>query len=401
MSKYFEKNFDNLNVYLSITDKKNEIDIKDVEIEMAEMGEDKGKENRDQIEENQSLVDYSSYSLNIHTQEKVIDQTYKVNDDEGLMSQDEDLNALQRYFTLRRIESLFGVSKKDRDRFLVQYKEKSGSNKGESFSYKMNYFEKILADKNTDYLYRVEKAVYDGYKYTCYDKLHFNVFQVLAKICCSCCFKISDKKKTYDIPIDIFNEANANDQQFQSHIKDKYEGESKLTKNFLIYDTAKKRLGLDFDLVSVLKTVEDFDRFKKIFFDDVQRGLYDSISQPIIKVKPGESLERVKLSEEESDQKNLNDFRHNLMAILEKGKLTKVDKKLLEHVGLDLEDIKKLAQDAQNFSDIKENYEINNNEEFGSKTHEKNDDGDTEEPNVVIDPNNHEFINEINKKFTN
>jgi hypothetical protein len=37
MSKYFEKNFDNLNVYLEVSRRKSQVDVKDVEIEMVEI----------------------------------------------------------------------------------------------------------------------------------------------------------------------------------------------------------------------------------------------------------------------------------------------------------------------------------------------------------------------------
>jgi hypothetical protein len=183
-------------------------------------------------------------------------------------------------------------------------------------------------------------------------------------------------------------------------LSSQFEDSSVLTKNFLLFDTAEEKMGLDFDLVSVLKSVENFENFKKVYLDDSQRSLYDSVSNPIIKVNTLDGSVTKAMSEEEKDQNNLNEFRHNLMMIIERGKLSKIEKKMLENVGLRIEDIKKLSEDAENCG--KKNKIQEKKPKLTSTSQEvtgKQAEAETEEMVEAIDPNAHEFINEINRRF--
>ena len=165
------------------------------------------------INENDSLIEEDDKKV---TQEAFVDEMFKVTDDEGLFTNSsEEINAVQRYFTLRRIESIFNVSKAERDTFLLESEKENAEKK----SYE-KFYEKFFANKAKGYLFKVEKAVYDAFIYTCNDKMYFNPWEVMLKICCCCLFR---KKKSEKKPTSV-RQVNRDKQ------------ESNLSINFRIFD---------------------------------------------------------------------------------------------------------------------------------------------------------------------
>ena len=116
---------------------------------------------------------------------------------------------------------------------------------------------------------------------------------------------------------------------------------------YAVYRGATKKLGVDFDLVNILKTIEGFDYFTKVFFEKNQRALFYSVSKPTIKEDENDKEgNQVKESDnkEVQEYQDIQDMYKNLLRMIfnSKGKLEDYQIRLLELMGRTPEEIQML-----------------------------------------------------------
>lgn len=406
--KYFYK-FDKLRSHVIITIPK--------EVEMEEKKSEEKVEEKVEDEENlgsqkeKSLpaasnkkIDSEGDNLILIKANTLFDENLdrNLNDDEGIaktFSNSDELNALKRHFTMKRIESLFSLSKTDRDNFLQNIREKNDNN--------VDFFDLLLAEKKKTSLFYIEKIVYNIFLYSSNDKMYFNVCEMFLKLFCCCCIK---RRKAKETKVKIKPGLK------QLTQVDKGKNLTNLGKKIKIFKTAEMRLGLDFDLVSVLKTVDNFEKFTKVYFDHTQAEVFDSVNKPTIKVLSLDEQEEMDedldengnvKTEIESDLEMLTEIRQLLIEIMKEGKVTNVEKNIFINMGIELEEIKQFAEvmkeaKALNAAEKNNLPQGENLKQEIQHTIEKKEDGETEEAgndNWIIEENNPDLIKEINNVF--
>lgn len=267
-------------------------------------------------DKNNMVADKNHNSERILSTENLINSNVNSNDDEGLIDiTSKDINALHRFFTLYRIESIYDLTKKERDNFLIKNDN----------SCNINYYKELFAERKKNIMYNLYLAIYEIFKYISNDKMYFNSFDVLTYIICRCC----TKKKKKDKSNNVIQEDSYQEMKFK------------------VYDSAIQKIGIDFDLISILKLVDDFDKFKVVYFDTPQREVFNSVAKPTIKVlSENENYEEEAVSEVEEDQKNLNEFKKALLIMIDKGEMSITDKKILKTMGLQMDFISELSKEV-------------------------------------------------------
>jgi len=153
-----------------------------------------------------------------------------------------------------------------------------------------------------------------------------------------------------------------------------------LDKKFELLDATDDKLSFDFDIVNILKAIDNFEDFKVIYFDGPQYQLFNSLANKVVgdQIKPNlddeekekekgmnrqktEALENVSkkyedfkrkmteaknnemnlVSEEERDQRVIQVIMDNLIHMSRKKYFTVSEKKLFQIMGIIVGDIRK------------------------------------------------------------
>ena len=108
------------------------------------------------------------------------------------------------------------------------------------------------------------KILYDLTKYETNDKMLFSNYEIFQNICCYLC--LNKKYLQFKNLKKIKNE-----HMYGKSIKDEFTndfGKSiHVLKKHKIFEITRKKLSIDLDIINVLKTARDFDKFKNIYFD--------------------------------------------------------------------------------------------------------------------------------------
>jgi hypothetical protein len=257
--------------------------------------------------------------------EDIKDFEEDLDDDEGLIDSNDDLkkNILKRFFTLKRIENMFNLSIEERDEMLQTFK----INDANFNDAKFNFYQNIFKNKKKTKVYYANKIFYDSLKYMGYNNMNFSLVEMLKVIFCSC-----------------FHKNKSNKNSTKDNLDDKY----------LVYNASLQKLGIDFDLVSVLKSEKDLKNFIKIYFDENQEKIFSSINKNTVLVTDEEfenSLKKSRSSTEyDSEIKNIQnsmkEYNSFLLSIIKRGSVTNLEKKLFNIMGLSSDNIKDFCKIA-------------------------------------------------------
>ena len=147
-------------------------------------------------------------------------------------------------------------SEKDEDNIFI-----NNENNNENDENKTNNMIKVKPKKNqslTEIEYLKYAIVYDVFKYEIYNGMVFNHFELFSIIFCYCCLT------------------------------------TKLRKKLRIFKKASKRLERDTDFLSIIKSFQEFDSFKKTFFEADQFNLFNSLVNCPITIKEINEIENKK-----------------------------------------------------------------------------------------------------------
>ena len=261
-------------------------------------------------------------------------------------------NSLEKFFTLKRIENLF--RKKRNELSTNNIKDLKND---ENIEYDIDY-------SNIDQKkYIIYKFIYDCAKYKSQPDFKFSIIDIIFFYLCFCC---RSKKRKILEDVD-FNKKEVRRGKNNIYIKNfnlktLKEEEIKINKVELkegVYQSSLKRLGIDFDLINILKTEEGFENFEKMILEKHERIIFNLESKPIIKLSENEEK-----NEEEYDYDNenkeledlyiLNNILNELMN--NKKELKNYQISLLHSIGKSLKDIQ-LFQNVKNGIDISKEIE--------------------------------------------
>jgi hypothetical protein len=153
----------------------------------------------------------------------------------------------------------------------------NNSNFKKTAAEKKNETAKIEKNRNIED-YQKRKAIASYF----HDKINFEYFQILQN------FEINEKYLKYKILFDALKLSNDKMQlsrnDFAKYLVDctSYEIEYnrdidkfKQKKKLLLFHVAKQKLKIDFDIVNILKTIDQFNDFKEIIMNEDQSKLFD------------------------------------------------------------------------------------------------------------------------------
>jgi hypothetical protein len=182
-------------------------------------------------------------------------------------SNDDKSNALNKYFDKEIVTKIYYYNKKIKE-------------DGYSFSYEelddKNTPQQISKDESVSFIDNLKYSiVYEVFKNETYSGMYFNLFEIIIFTFCSCL------------------------------------ATQKLKKKYNIFKSACDRLAQDTDFLSIVRSVQQFESFKNIFFDVDQLNLFNSIVNPPVTIKEIKEIE-LKRSEIKSKikekKKELRDF---------------------------------------------------------------------------------------------
>jgi hypothetical protein len=293
-------------------------------------------------------------------------------DNEGITKN--SFNPLEKFFTLKRLENLFG---KSRDQLLVKADDNNLKN-NERIEYNIDYTN--INQKQ----YVIYKLIYDCAKYKSQPDFKFSLFELI----CFYCFNSCKKKKRKIIEDIDLNDKEIRSSKNQIHVKNfdlktLKEEDVTIKKSDLkscVYKSALKKLGLDFDLINILKTEEGFENFEKMIFEKYERVIFNLESKPIIKLSDIEKKENGENEEEEDDIDDkekkelkelfiLNNVLNDMMN--DKNELKKYQIRLLHSIGRSYKDIQ-LFQSVKNGKDITKEIEDLRKNKDKDKTNNSN-----------------------------
>ena len=278
-------------------------------------------------------------------------------DNEGISKH--SFNPLENFFTLKRIENLFRKQRNE----LSTNNIKNLKN-DENIEYDIDY-------SNIDQKkYIIYKLIYDCAKFKSQPDFKFSLIELIFFYVFDCC---KSKKRKIIEEIDLngkeVRRGRNNIYIKNFNLKTLKEEDIKINKVDIkegIYQGALKRLGIDFDLINILKTEEGFENFEKMILEKHERIIFNLESKPIIKLSENEE----NIEEEYDDDKEkkelkdlyvLNNVLHELMN--NKKELKNYQIRLLHSIGRSLKDIQ-LFQNVKNGKDIsKEIDEIRKNKD--------------------------------------
>ena len=168
-------------------------------------------------------------------------------------------NPLHKFFNKDVILKIYNYkhnSEKDEDNIFI-----NNENNNENDENKTNNMIKVKPKKNqslTEIEYLKYAIVYDVFKYEIYNGMVFNHFELFSIIFCYCCLT------------------------------------TKLRKKLRIFKKASKRLERDTDFLSIIKSFQEFDSFKKTFFEADQFNLFNSLVNCPITIKEINEIENKK-----------------------------------------------------------------------------------------------------------
>ena len=246
------------------------------------------KNNKNNLENNED--DLSISNINDNNEKNQIEINDNLEDDDGL--NEYDANPLEKFFTLRRIVDMYGY-----DINLLNNLPVNNINNQE-----VN--EPVFDPQNINQTkYIIYKFIYDTAKYKSQPDFKFNFIEMcryfLFNFFCNKKKKQIDKKinegrkKHYrKINVDTSNEkvkkdlntSNFSHSNTLNNNDDILENLDNLERKFIVYDGAKRKLGMDFDLINILKTIEGFYYFKKVFLEKHQQVLFDAVTKQVIDI---------------------------------------------------------------------------------------------------------------------
>ena len=264
-------------------------------------------------------------------------------DDEGITRK--DFNPVELFFTLKRIENLFGLTPEDRINALTAADPSMSLN-----------FQKVDETKYVCY-----KFIYDSTVYKSQPDFTFNIgemFSYFFFVLCCCKRKkevfnllnypTHSKEVSGDIKKKPSSRSVLTSGLEKTEEKDKREELSVKEKKYAVFHGAARKLGVDFDLVNILKTIEGFDYFTKVFLEKHQRVLFYSVSKPTIKDDSDDDEDknngRDPNDKEAQEFEDIQEMYKNLLCMIynSKGKLEEYQVRLLELMGRTPEDIQML-----------------------------------------------------------
>lgn len=338
-----------------------------------------------------------------------------LNDNEGLTSP--EWNALEKFFTLRRLEDLFNLTYqgrlkaiKDSTPFQSQSPKQQKRNNGTDEELACQYTENLQFDKIKQADYICYQFLYESCIYKIQPRLKFNVLELfhyfIFEVCCC--------KKKREIENQMITASNI--KKNASLVGDKkslvsvstsktLEKKNKINitnteKKFAVYNGAVKKLGIDFDLINILKTIEGFDYFTQVFFEESQQVLFNSVAKPTIKIDAEEGQES-KWGEQEFEDVVI--MYHNLAGMINEaqGKLEPYQVRLLELMGRTSEEIETIqelvaGEDIQNKINHNQQDNVSSKNEINKKKNGEKK-GDVNENKDNDDNNNKEVPKEEEK----
>ena len=287
--------------------------------------------------------------LSFQTKKEIINKYLNENELEDNEGIDVSMfNPSERFFTLKRIENLYGIS--EHQRRVISINDDL-----------TNMFNKQNADPIKYVCY---KFIYESTIYKSQPKFTFNIYEMFGYFCFKlCCCK--RKKKVFNLQTTNENKINkhqnnnnnqtslsqtklSNTNITQKHILNKQSNEesninnkkqnevSSLEQKYAVYYGANKKLGVDFDIINILKTIEGFDYFIKIYFEKHQRNLFYLAGKPLIQ-------ETDDIDEDEENNDIICMYKNLLTMIVKaSGELKSYQVRLMKLMGRSDNDIKML-----------------------------------------------------------
>lgn len=251
---------------------------------------------------------------------------------------------LTMFFNLRRIKDIYGIDQ--------------GGKIGEV---------KTIENKLK---YSIAKIIYTAARYKSQPDFTFNCCQMFAYFfynCCCCSAKkklykfknhkkkeknkdlmnrlntsaqpLADKNQTVGASLDNtkIEEEKKKEPKEEKHKSDQF---SETEKRFAIFYGATIKLGIDFDIIRILKKMTEFDSFIKVLLGKHQRKLFKVISKPVIRVDDyNEEIKTEVLDKDEQEYKDLLKFNKSLYRLTKKGEIKDYHIRMLGLSGVPAEEI--------------------------------------------------------------
>ena len=238
-----------------------------------------------------NMNDLSINNINDINENIQIELNDNLEDDDGL--NEYNASSLEKFFTLRRIVDMYGYD----------INALNNINRNDDNDQEVN--EPFFDPQNINQgKYIIYKFIYDSAKYKSQPDFKFNFIEMcryfLYNLFCNKKKKLIDKKlnegrkrRYRKINMDSTNEkvkkdlntSNfSNPNTLQNNNDDILENLDNLEKKYIVYDGAKRKLGMDFDLINILKTIEGFYYFKKVFLEKHQQILFDAVTKKVIDI---------------------------------------------------------------------------------------------------------------------
>ena len=284
-------------------------------------------------------------------------------DNEGITSS--SFNPCERFFTLKRIENLYGITTTQR----------SKPNNNNDLSQILN------KEKANQIKYICYKFIYDSSIYKSQPDFSFNICEMFGYfffVMCCCkrkkqIFKLEspeNQKETKEVGKHnkLASEVKTSDENMISNSTDSIQldnkeikainQESLMEKKYAVYYGANKKLGVDFDLINILKSREGFDYYTRVYFEKYQRNLFYSASKPTIKENDIGDDDEADEEKEEQEYKDMIQVYKNLlkMMISFEGNLDNYQKKLLFLMGRSNDDINMFENVIKNIENEESNH---------------------------------------------
>lgn len=304
-----------------------------------------------------------------------------LNDDEGIMKS--GFTPIEKFFTMKRIEDLYHITNRSSinetniDNVISQ--NSSNINKKKYTIYKIMYDStkhKSLPDFSSSFFEMIYYFIF--ILCCCKRKKKLFNFSSVPETEKDEKEKIQESTKEGHTSSSELNEKKKNDSEALHEEDEKGNNEapkdnfSLSEKKFAVYEGASKKLGIDFDLINILKTVEGFDYFTKVIFQENQRDIFYSISKPTIS-EEGEEKEDM-VNSETQEYHDIIDMYKAFIQIMNNpsGELYPFQIKLLEMMGRspsEINELRSLMKDSEPLIGEEDNlnYDDDNSSDFSDK----------------------------------
>ena len=307
-------------------------------------GRNQNKNNDNNLENKNNDLSISNINENNNNTQIILNENLE--DDDGL--NEYNANPLEQFFTLRRIVDMYGYD--------INLLNTIPVNTGNE---EVN--EPVFDPQNINQAkYIIYKFIYDIAKYKSQPDFKFNFIEMFRyffyNLFCNKKKKEIDKKlsegrkKRYRrINGETTNEKtkkdlNTSNLSYTNTINnndDLLEDLDNLEKKFMVYDGAKRKLGMDFDLINILKTIEGFNYFKKVFLEKHQRILFDEVTKQVIDINTN-TIEQYDKEKEKGEYEDLLKMNKIFVNIINhtNGKIAPYRERLMYITGRNENDIK-------------------------------------------------------------